>query len=175
MPVFDLLLIFSSTENETCPNLVHLPAPDELSLNPLLQQFVKDYTTPDKCNNKNDIFKHWSHDEHVLKLITSNEVYKHEDEILCEGCVKPILTDDGLSYYGCAPCKYFMHQACAELPRKIEHHLWSGTTKLYANKYIANHSSFSSVVVVELSAMVYSIVIVCHHLMCSVSIFILDV
>ncbi|KAK1358789.1 Phorbol-ester/DAG-type domain-containing protein [Heracleum sosnowskyi] len=137
-------MLSSSYENETDPNLVHLPAADELSLNLLLEQFVKDKITLSDSSNNSSIFsatnyiKHWAHEEHDLKLITINELYdpKNDDEILllCDGCVEPIPTYGGQSYYGCVPCKFFMHKGCAELPREIEHHLWPGNT-LYANKY----------------------------------------
>ncbi|KAK1358797.1 Phorbol-ester/DAG-type domain-containing protein [Heracleum sosnowskyi] len=134
----------SSSENETYRNLVHLPAADELSLNLLLEQFVKDKITLSDSSNNSSIFsatnyiKHWAHEEHDLKLITINELYdrKNDDEILllCDGCVEPIRTYEGQSCYGCVPCNFFMHKGCAELPREIENHLWPGKT-LYANKY----------------------------------------
>ncbi|XP_074348687.1 uncharacterized protein LOC141687344 [Apium graveolens] len=132
-------LMLSSGENETFSNLVQLPATDELSRNLLLEQFIKEIM-PKECNNNNsNIFsttyvKHWAHEEHDLKLITISELCdgKHDDDddilLICDGCVKPIRTDDGQSYYGCVPCKFFMHKLCAELPREIEHHLWPGNT-----------------------------------------------
>ncbi|KAK1358844.1 hypothetical protein POM88_043318 [Heracleum sosnowskyi] len=109
--------IFSSNEDETYPNLVHLPAADELSLNLLLEQFIKDkITLSDTSYKSNSIssstkdIKHWSHEEHVLKLITFNELFDRENDdkmllLRCNGCYKPIRTDDSL-FYGCVPCKY---------------------------------------------------------------------
>ncbi|KAK1358791.1 Phorbol-ester/DAG-type domain-containing protein [Heracleum sosnowskyi] len=138
--------ILSSNEDETYPNLVHLPAADELSLNLLLEQFIKDkITLSDTSYKSNSIssstkdIKHWSHEEHVLKLTTFNELFDREndDEMLllrCNGCDKPIRTYDSL-FYGCVPCKYFMHKVCAELPREIEHHLWPGKTLIANKKY----------------------------------------
>ncbi|XP_074379283.1 uncharacterized protein LOC141720653 [Apium graveolens] len=133
----------SEDEDETYPNLVHLPPADELSLNLLFEQFIKDkITLSDSYNNisrssTTNYIKHWSHKEHDLKLITANELYglKNDDEIvfLCDGCVKPIRSDDSLSY-ACIPCKYFMHKVCAELPGEVEHHIWPGKT-LFASKY----------------------------------------
>ncbi|XP_074343886.1 uncharacterized protein LOC141683086 [Apium graveolens] len=129
--------LLSSGENETFPNLVHLPAADELSLNLLLEQFIKDKIILSDSSNNSSIsgatnyIKHWSHEEHDLKLITTDELYdrKNDDEILllCDGCVEPVRTCDS-QIYACLPCKYFMHKFCAEFPGEIEHHLWPGKT-----------------------------------------------
>ncbi|XP_074323124.1 uncharacterized protein LOC141660063 [Apium graveolens] len=135
--------MLSSSENETYPNLVHLPAADELSHNLLLEQFIKDTVTLSHSSNGNIIssatnyIKHWSH-KHDLKLITTSELFdkKNDDDILllCDGCVKPIQTFDSL-FYACVPCKYVLHKFCAEFPQEIEHHLWPGK-KLFSNKFI---------------------------------------
>ncbi|KAK1354903.1 hypothetical protein POM88_048159 [Heracleum sosnowskyi] len=136
--------ISSSSEDETYPYLVHLPEADESSVNLLVQQFVKDLGT---LNNKNSIIssttdgiKHWAHDEHLLKLITINELNDQkadaavDDEILllCDGCAKPIGRECD-QFYACVPCKYFLHKFCAELPREIEPDAWPGT-RLFADK-----------------------------------------
>ncbi|XP_017256005.1 uncharacterized protein LOC108225603 [Daucus carota subsp. sativus] len=121
--------LLSSGENDTYPNLVHLPTTDEVSL---VEHFVKAMNTLDHSSNSG--IKDWAHDEHHLKLITFNELHDHEgiDELFCGGCVKPIRTDGEL-FYGCIICKYFLHKICAELPTEIEHHLWPGK-KFFAFK-----------------------------------------
>ncbi|XP_074343956.1 uncharacterized protein LOC141683168 isoform X1 [Apium graveolens] len=116
---------------ETCPELVHLPAANDSSLNLLFEKFIEDFNT-----NIRGIFSpkkylaHWAHEEHDLKLITIDELYerKHDGEVplLCEGCVEPIQTDEGQSYYGCFPCKFFMHKVCAELHSVITDQPWPG-------------------------------------------------
>ncbi|XP_074349774.1 uncharacterized protein LOC141689397 [Apium graveolens] len=133
--------ISSSSEDETYPNLVHLPEVDESSVNLLVQHFVKDLGTLNnkiynKIFSKTDDIKHWAHDEHRLKLITINELnYQNDDEMLlsCDGCAKPIHQRDCDEFYGCVPCKYYLHKCCAELPEKFEHHLWPGK-QLFAQK-----------------------------------------
>ncbi|KAK1399737.1 hypothetical protein POM88_009600 [Heracleum sosnowskyi] len=122
---------------------------DESSVNLLLEQFVKAFSTP---NHKydNSIYsatkgnKHWTHDEHDLQLITVNELNDRKDDdetsLLCDGCVKPIRTDGDL-LFGCVPCQYFLHKMCAESPKEITHHLWPGDT-LHAGKHNEQYKSF---------------------------------
>ncbi|KAL8097007.1 hypothetical protein AgCh_030189 [Apium graveolens] len=108
---------------ETCPELVHLPAANDSSLNLLFEKFIEDFNT-----NIRGIFSpkkylaHWAHEEHDLKLITIDELYerKHDGEVplLCEGCVEPIQTDEGkmlLAYKGSEPVKLFQCDGCEVL------------------------------------------------------------
>ncbi|XP_074373173.1 uncharacterized protein LOC141713591 [Apium graveolens] len=130
------------------PDLVHLPAADELSMNLLLEQFVKALSTlnhnDDSIYSATKGIKHWTHDEHDLQLITVNESNDHKDDdktsLLCDGCVKPIRTDGDL-FFGCVPCQYFLHKMCAESPKEIKHHLWPGKT-LSAGKDNEPYKSF---------------------------------
>ncbi|KAJ9538773.1 hypothetical protein OSB04_031506 [Centaurea solstitialis] len=71
--------------------------------------------------------KHFSHEEHSLKLIENWEevvgVSHDNDEkgevICCFGCREPIL--DGF-VYGCTSCSHFLHEKCANLAPVINHH-----------------------------------------------------
>ncbi|KAK1391566.1 hypothetical protein POM88_010622 [Heracleum sosnowskyi] len=129
--------ILSMDENENHDSsLVHLPAANTLSINLLLERFVKGMIST--LNNNNDStcsvpshIQHWAHVKHHLQLIAINELRdpKDDDEnvLLCYGCTKPIRIGDD-SFYGCVTCKFFLHKFCAELPKMIKHHLWPGKT-----------------------------------------------
>ncbi|KAL4352541.1 hypothetical protein GQ457_06G024430 [Hibiscus cannabinus] len=52
------------------------------------------------------------HTSHEHNLILSDEI---KDNKYCNGCVLPILS----SFYYCSLCDFFLHKACAELPRKF--------------------------------------------------------
>ncbi|XWS36766.1 hypothetical protein CRYUN_Cryun20dG0113900 [Craigia yunnanensis] len=56
------------------------------------------------------------HISHGHNLTFSNEI---KDNKHCNGCILPILS----SFYYCSLCDFFLHKACAELPRKRLH--WS--------------------------------------------------
>lgn len=114
--------MLSSNEDEIYDsNLVNLPAADESSVDLLAEQFVKATST---TLYDTSYINYWAHDGHQLKLITIDELNdkKDDDEILliCNGCVKPIRTD-GDQFYGCIPCKYFLHKFCAGLPTKFQY------------------------------------------------------
>ncbi|KAI3691953.1 hypothetical protein L6452_31756 [Arctium lappa] len=72
--------------------------------------------------------KHFSHEEHSLKLIENWEtvvgVSDDNDEKkqvnCCYGCQEPIL---GGFAYGCTSCSHFLHETCANLAPVINHHL----------------------------------------------------
>ncbi|GAY63468.1 hypothetical protein CUMW_225880 [Citrus unshiu] len=55
--------------------------------------------------------EHFSH-HHPLTLL------KLDDVMNCRLCLKTI--SDGSSY-GCAPCKFYIHSSCRELPQEIKH------------------------------------------------------
>jgi hypothetical protein len=59
--------------------------------------------------------KHFSHDDHQLKLILCDDEVK--DGKLCEGCTDFIIS---APFYSCAQCQFFLHTRCAELPTTIE-------------------------------------------------------
>ncbi|XP_022748002.1 uncharacterized protein LOC111297612 [Durio zibethinus] len=56
----------------------------------------------------NTEIKHFSHQHN---LILHDEVKDHK---CCDGCGQLIET----SFYGCLQCEFFLHESCAELPRK---------------------------------------------------------
>ncbi|XP_074348141.1 uncharacterized protein LOC141686928 [Apium graveolens] len=139
-----MLSILSSSENEKDDSdVVHLPAADESSMNLLGEEFVKGmstlYNTDNNISCSTKSIKHWTHDEHHLQLMTISELnyQKDYDEILlkCDGCGKPIQTNDDHPFYGCVPCKYFLHTFCAELPRKIEHYSFPDDITISSFKY----------------------------------------
>lgn len=43
---------------------------------------------------------------------------KCDNQILCDGCVQPILTDP---FYCCVHCDFYLHRFCAMLPLKMQH------------------------------------------------------
>lgn len=113
---------------------MHLPAPDESSINLFHEQFIKDTGTFNNNDNINgnfsvtNVIKHWIHDEHHLQLITINEFNNQkgdDDEMLlvCDVCIKPIRTDHGELFFACVSCKCYLHKVCGEFPKEIEHHL----------------------------------------------------
>ncbi|KAK2994056.1 hypothetical protein RJ640_010685 [Escallonia rubra] len=57
--------------------------------------------------------KHFSH-EHELTLNKENDT--GGEEVVCDGCNKPITDDDA---YSCSDCNFFLHKTCAELPEEI--------------------------------------------------------
>ncbi|XP_022748004.1 uncharacterized protein LOC111297614 [Durio zibethinus] len=59
-------------------------------------------------NVMNTEMKHFSHEHN---LILHDEVKDHK---CCDGCSQLIET----SFYGCLQCDFFLHNSCAELPRK---------------------------------------------------------
>ncbi|KAK1362112.1 hypothetical protein POM88_046586 [Heracleum sosnowskyi] len=144
----------SCTENEIYdPDILHLRVADELSGYLLGEQFVKAMSMVN--NNGTSVFnstntiEHWAHPEHCLQLINGNN-HKDDDEIsfLCDGCVKPIRTDNDHQFYSCVLCKFFLHKFCAKFPKEIKHHISPG---LFA---AGNHTNFIIVMVVEFGAMV---------------------
>ncbi|MBA0578598.1 hypothetical protein Gorai_020875, partial [Gossypium raimondii] len=52
---------------------------------------------------------HSSHDQHSLTFNDEINDNKH-----CNGCMMPISS----SFYYCSCCDFFLHKACAELPRR---------------------------------------------------------
>ncbi|KAK1396653.1 hypothetical protein POM88_006516 [Heracleum sosnowskyi] len=142
----------SSDENEKCDyDLVHLPAPDESSVNLLREQLIKDRGNINNDYSNGNLsttngIEHWTHGEHHLQLITIDEFNDQkgddDDEMLlvCESCVKPIRTDGDL-FFACVSCKYYLHKVCAEFPREIEHHILPHK-KLLATKLSAPYNCF---------------------------------
>nr|XP_017257375.1 PREDICTED: uncharacterized protein LOC108226892 [Daucus carota subsp. sativus] len=121
----------SSSEDEKLNSgLVHLPEADELSAILSAEEFIMGMSA--QCNNNNKILssansiKHWAHYGHDLQLMTVNDFPYEKDNdkttLQCDGCVKLIRADDHHQFYGCVPCKYFLHTFCAELPEEIVHY-----------------------------------------------------
>ena len=105
------------SRNKENINLKELKDEDEV---PELDEWV-DLVTYEvkKFNMKEDgtqiveEIKHFNH-EHDLKL--TNEVPNNQ---ICDGCIRAILPP----FYSCVKCRFFLHESCAKLPRKIRHPL----------------------------------------------------
>ncbi|KAL1834811.1 hypothetical protein ACET3Z_004462 [Daucus carota] len=117
------VLTISSSENEEYPDLVHLPAATESSVNLLFEQFIKEMSRPKEEQRCSTHLKDWAHGEHPLQLVTVDELHDEKDLLLiCNGCAKPI-RNDGHVFYACVPCKYFLHKFCGCImkPSRVEH------------------------------------------------------
>ncbi|ESQ50730.1 hypothetical protein EUTSA_v10022693mg [Eutrema salsugineum] len=64
-----------------------------------------------------DLIKHSCH-EHHLRLDKYNGVRDAEKQ--CQACTLHI---DSRDFYNCVQCDYFLHEVCANLPRKLDHAL----------------------------------------------------
>ncbi|CAH2061337.1 unnamed protein product [Thlaspi arvense] len=62
--------------------------------------------------NENEII-HFSHGHH-LRLGCDDVVVDHE-KTRCNACIRPISSDP---FFKCVQCEFFLHKACASLPRK---------------------------------------------------------
>ncbi|GFY98185.1 hypothetical protein Acr_12g0007260 [Actinidia rufa] len=105
------------TKNEDVldPNVILLPGPDE-SIH-LITSFVE--RTHGEVIKMEKQLNHLGH-HHTLTLFDEqikDELFSGSKDNLCEACVKPIFAP----FYGCTPCKYFLHKCCAELPTQIQH------------------------------------------------------
>nr|XP_017255343.1 PREDICTED: uncharacterized protein LOC108225048 [Daucus carota subsp. sativus] len=108
--------MLSSSENEEYPELVHLPAATESSVNLLFEQFIKEMNGPKNEEGCSTRLKDWAHVTHPLQLVTHDELHDEKDLLLmCDGCARPI-RNDGHVFYACVPCQYFLHKFCGELP-----------------------------------------------------------
>ncbi|KAL3533932.1 hypothetical protein ACH5RR_007453 [Cinchona calisaya] len=67
----------------------------------------------DTAKQRETEIKHWSHDDHVLKLGTTTDDIPEFDQskIKCSGCNWPLLAP----FYSCGQCNFFLHAKCAEL------------------------------------------------------------
>ncbi|KAL3533931.1 hypothetical protein ACH5RR_007452 [Cinchona calisaya] len=72
------------------------------------QKIVDDLTRRRKSG-----IKHWSHDDHILKLGTTTDDILEFDRsrIKCKGCNWPLLAP----FYSCGQCNFFLHAKCADL------------------------------------------------------------
>ncbi|XVF84440.1 hypothetical protein PTKIN_Ptkin17bG0036900 [Pterospermum kingtungense] len=57
------------------------------------------------------------HCKHIHDLIMTDQIAKY-DHKCCDGCTLPVLD----SFYHCSQCDFFLHKACAELPKMK--HVW---------------------------------------------------
>ncbi|XP_049342615.1 uncharacterized protein LOC125806902 [Solanum verrucosum] len=55
------------------------------------------------------------HNDHHLLLLSSK--IKADDELVCDGCIEPIVDE---YYYSCQQCSYFLHDTCSQLPNGLE-------------------------------------------------------
>ncbi|XP_074348381.1 uncharacterized protein LOC141687116 [Apium graveolens] len=116
-------------------NLMHFPAPDEISLHKMMQQCIMTKAT-DALRHKSattakplSYMKHWAH-KHQLALRNRNaktltpdlnQKLEESELLTCDGCTKPILVND--IFYECNSCNFFLHRSCAQFPEKMKHHL----------------------------------------------------
>ncbi|XP_006299720.2 uncharacterized protein LOC17890576 [Capsella rubella] len=76
--------------------------------------------TEDVASFKNvgdDLIKYFCH-EHNLKLEKYNGVRDKDKQ--CQACTLHI---DSRNFYNCTQCDFFLHEVCANLPRKLDHAL----------------------------------------------------
>ncbi|XP_010422952.1 PREDICTED: uncharacterized protein LOC104708145 [Camelina sativa] len=64
-----------------------------------------------------DLIKYFCH-EHNLKLEKYNGVRDKDKQ--CQACILHI---DSRNFYNCTQCDFFLHEVCANLPRKLDHAL----------------------------------------------------
>ncbi|GAA0151449.1 hypothetical protein LIER_10167 [Lithospermum erythrorhizon] len=60
--------------------------------------------------------KHFSH-SHPLNLMKADGINNLKKVIYCNACQLPI--SEGLAYYGCKNCAYFLHKHCTEIPTEL--------------------------------------------------------
>ncbi|ESQ44634.1 hypothetical protein EUTSA_v10003369mg [Eutrema salsugineum] len=63
------------------------------------------------------IIQHFSHQQHHLRL-DENTGGDYDDNIECQACIMPIYFG---KFYSCLQCDFILHEACANLSRKIHH------------------------------------------------------
>ncbi|CAH2074344.1 unnamed protein product [Thlaspi arvense] len=63
------------------------------------------------------IIQHFSHGHHHLRL-DDNTGGDYDDNKQCQACITPIYFG---SFYSCTQCDFILHEACANLSRKIYH------------------------------------------------------
>ncbi|CAH8362862.1 unnamed protein product [Eruca vesicaria subsp. sativa] len=79
--------------------------------------------TYDENNNKlfedkgDGVIHHEGHPCHDLMKIEKQQLHDHENK-RCQACMLPLCDDDGNNVYRCIQhCDFFLHEACANLPR----------------------------------------------------------
>lgn len=60
-----------------------------------------------------DSIEHFSHENHPLKFYKNDIIY--DKWLQCQACIHPLGFE---SIYGCEECGFFLHEKCANLPRK---------------------------------------------------------
>uniref|UniRef100_A0A1J3EJT9 Zinc finger PHD-type domain-containing protein n=1 Tax=Noccaea caerulescens TaxID=107243 RepID=A0A1J3EJT9_NOCCA len=63
------------------------------------------------------IIQHFSHEHHHLKL-DENAGRDYDENKHCQACITPIYFNN---YYSCMQCEFILHEACANLSRKMHH------------------------------------------------------
>ncbi|KAH9669522.1 cysteine/Histidine-rich C1 domain family protein [Citrus sinensis] len=83
------------------------------------------------CDDDREVLGHTSHDDCSFLLENKNDdelghsIHCHTltlsevDDVKCKLCCKHIHG----SGYGCAPCEFYIHNSCAELPKELRHPL----------------------------------------------------
>ncbi|CDP10062.1 unnamed protein product [Coffea canephora] len=62
--------------------------------------------------------KHFSHEQHLLKILEKAETDEIVQKSICYGCGAPVLSEPT---YSCKECSIFLHRRCAEVPKDISH------------------------------------------------------
>ncbi|CAN4118529.1 unnamed protein product [Withania somnifera] len=103
----------STTEENVKPyskfNMVQLPVANaavKLTSRFLKQNGLLTIPRPEQIAN-------FHNNEHLLLLSSSKTV----DELVCDGCIEPIVDE---YYYSCQQCSYFLHDTCSQLPSGLE-------------------------------------------------------
>ncbi|KAL1825572.1 hypothetical protein ACET3Z_012350 [Daucus carota] len=133
-----------SSSDDEYKNLVHLPMPDETSVNLLRQLFIEKMISNHNASNDTDssfassssikgaarenvLINHWSHEHHTLVMINKHDAADDhlivrdnngDNSIVCDGCTKPIYATE--VSYACHLCKYFLHRYCAKMPKQLQ-------------------------------------------------------
>lgn len=98
---------------------MHFPLPVESSRDSIVQQFVKTISLSDDTSIAPDHINHWASKDHPLVLLNQLKWNNTtDDQIFCDGCVRPLSSDP---YYGCVQCKFYLHRICAELPSELNY------------------------------------------------------
>ncbi|KAL0866227.1 hypothetical protein Bca101_045345 [Brassica carinata] len=90
------------------------------------------------------LIEHCWHENHYLKL--ENYDGKRDLKKQCQACMHSIISRD---FYSCIECDFFLHEVCANLPRKVDHALHINTLSMepyprYNVDFMMSHCSACS-------------------------------
>ncbi|CAA7028424.1 unnamed protein product [Microthlaspi erraticum] len=102
--------------HSTCATHEKIWGGEELEWEPEESDQTEDYA-PYK-NMGGDLIEHFSHINHYLRLKKYDGI--RDPKRQCRACIRPIMSHD---FYNCIECDFFLHQVCANLPKKLDHAL----------------------------------------------------